>query len=368
MTVLYSILHLLVDGVCAMAMFGKFIPQEDGYFYILLYNFCAFALQMPFGVVLDALNAKTGKPKLDFAFLTVVTGVLCTMIGALTHPVVLGIGNALFHVGGGVGTIREDHVKDRHGIYLGIFVAPGALGLYFGTLIAQMTRWKLWFLGTGVIMLLVLCVGIWYLRGSFQEADEAAGETMTERKHGEHCLSLSEKGKLTLALGCFLVVILRSYIGMAVVFSWKTGVWAGMLSVFALAGGKMMGGFLAAWKGAMRTTVVSLSLAAFCYLFSSVNLMGMGLPIGMGLPMGLAALVFFNMTMPITLYWMVCDFPQMPGFAFGFLTFALFLGFLPGYFGLQPIVGGNIIGSMGSVLSLLLLVLTHYLRRRSCLT
>ncbi len=356
MTVLYSILHLLVDGVCAMAMFGKFIPQEDGYFYILLYNFCAFALQMPFGVVLDALNAKTGKQKLDFAFLTAVTGVLCTMIGALTHPVVLGIGNALFHVGGGVGTIREDHVKDRHGIYLGIFVAPGALGLHFGTLIAQMTRWKLWFLGTSVIMLIVLCVGIWYLRGSFQEAGEADGERIPERRHGEHCSQQFDKGKLKLAIGCFLVVILRSYIGMTVSFSWKTGILAGMLSVFALAGGKVMGGFLAAWKGAMRTTVVSLSLAAFCYLFSFV------------MPMGLAALVFFNMTMPTTLYWMVCDFPQMPGFAFGFLTFALFLGFLPSYFGLQSIVGGNIIGSMGSVLSLLVLVLTHYLRRKSCLT
>lgn len=365
MTVLYSILHLLVDGVCAMAMFGKFIPREDGYFYILLYNFCAFALQMPFGVVLDALNAKTGKQKLDFEFLTAVTGVLCTMIGALTHPVVLGIGNALFHVGGGVGTIREDHVKGRHGIYLGIFVAPGALGLYFGTLLAQMSEWKLWFLGASVIMLL-LGVGIRYLRGNFQEAGEADGEKLSERepkrKPWEHCPQQSDKGKLTLALCCFLVVILRSYIGMAVAFSWKTGFWAGMLSVFALAGGKVMGGFLAARKGVVRTTVVSLSLAAFCYLFSSVN------PMGMGLLLGLAALLFFNMTMPITLYWLVCDFPQMPGFAFGFLTFALFLGFLPGYFGLQSPLDGNIIGSMGSVFSLLLLVLAHYWCRRSSIT
>lgn len=325
MTILYSILHLLVDGVCAMAMFGKFIPREDGYFYILLYNFCAFALQMPLGVVLDALNAKEGKREIDFAFLTAVMGVFCTLSGAFTHPVILGIGNALFHVGGGVGTIHEDHAKNKNGAYLGIFVAPGALGLYLGTLLARTAGWKLWFLGVSIFMLLLLCVGILCLRGSFSKADEIG------------------KGKLKLALCCLLVVILRSYIGMTISFSWKTGILAGMLSVFALVGGKVMGGFLAAWKGAFRTAVVSLILAAFCYLFSSV------------MPMGLAALFFFNMTMPITLYWMICAFPQMPGFSFGFLTFALFLGFLPGYLGLQPILDGNMIGSMGSVLSLLLL-------------
>lgn len=34
MTVLYSILHLLVDGLCAMAMFGRYLPMEYGYIYI----------------------------------------------------------------------------------------------------------------------------------------------------------------------------------------------------------------------------------------------------------------------------------------------------------------------------------------------
>ena len=65
--------------------------------------------------------------------------------------------------------------------------------------------------------------------------------------------------------------------------------------------------------------------------------------------------VFFNMTMPITLYWMVCIFPKMPGFAFGFLTFALFLGFLPGYFGWHSGVDGAVSGGTGCLVSLALL-------------
>lgn len=393
MTVLYSILHLLVDGACAMAMFGTFIPQDSGYFYILVYNFCAFALQMPFGVVLDALhakeegrdgdvsleNAKAGKKNGDLDAITAALGVVCTIAGAVTHPVLLGIGNALFHVGGGVGTIRDDRIgmphegggerKNRLITRLGVFVAPGALGLYLGTLLTQNGGWKLWF-WAGSVLLLTLCGGMLYfcLRRSagvsvFTETGGARGRgqsrapmrfryegrSLPERVEPEERNRLPERVEpaawsgLRLTVCCLIVVILRSYIGMAVLFSWKTGVLAGSLSVLAVAGGKMAGGFLSAWKGSLRTAAVSLIMAAVCYLLSA------------SMPFGLAALFLFNMTMPITLYWMICAFPRMPGFAFGCLTFALFLGFLPVYFGVRPFAAGNVIGGAGSMLSLLLL-------------
>lgn len=369
MTVLYSILHLLVDGVCAMAMFGTFIPQDCGYFYILLYNFCAFALQMPFGVVLDALHAreegrnrdvslkhaKAGKKNVDFDLLTAFIGVLCTIAGAVTHPVVLGIGNALFHVGGGVGTIRDRRVGTMHedgdesdcrsryggntgnGLIkrLGVFVAPGALGLYLGTTLAKGGGWNPWFFGVSALMLL-LCAGMLCFR---LRCPASGPDILYKRRHAQP----DQGNVLRLIVCCLLVVILRSYIGMAVSFPWKTGVLMGVFSVLAVVGGKMAGGFLSAWRGSFRTAAVSLVLAAVCYLFSSV------------MPLGLAALFLFNMTMPITLYWMICAFPQMPGFAFGCLTFALFLGFLPGYLGVQPAWTGNVIGGAGSILSLLLL-------------
>ena len=140
------------------------------------------------------------------------------------------------------------------------------------------------------------------------------------------------------------MVVARSYIGMAVTFPWKTGAAAGCLAVLALVFGKVAGGFGAARFGVRKATVVSLSLAALCYLFSFI------------MPVGLAAVFLFNMTMPITLYWMVYNMPRMPGFAFGCLTFALFLGFLPGYFGLLPQTGGTVLGFAGCILSLLLLL------------
>lgn len=370
MTALYTVLHLLVDGVCALAMFGRFLPREGGYFYILWYNFCAFALQMPFGLLLDRMSERIEERnkrqrgsigQRDPAFLTAAAGVVCAIVGVLVHPVLLGIGNALFHVGGGVGTIREDRVKNRRGTDLGVFVAPGALGLYLGTLIAKAGFWKVWYPWVSLMMILLCLVAYQRRHGrmmpiGISEKENVRAEVEELRRQvfdsAQECREAGRQSVVstTDAVGtsvcCLAVVILRSYVGMAVSFPWKTGILAGTLTVLALVGGKVAGGFSSARYGPLKTTVGSLALAAIGYLFSFF------------LPAGLAAVFLFNMTMPVTLYWMIESMPKLPGFAFGCLTFGLFLGFLPGYFGFLPGAGGqvgNLVGCAGSVLSLLLL-------------
>lgn len=328
MTAIYSVLHMFVDGVCAFAMFGTFLGREQGYRYVLFYNFCAFALQMPFGAVLDLLNRKCGK---EISFVTACTGVAITLIGAFTHPVVLGIGNALFHIGGGVGTIHEDERKGWRGRGLGVFVAPGAFGLYLGMLLAKNRAGSGWLYGAGVFMALI-CAG-------------AVCRRLRTGIRARTAVSVAaDSTQVGIAACLFLVVVLRSYIGMAVTFSWKTTVSAAVISTLAIVFGKAAGGFLAARLGFLRTAVVSLSAAAIFYLFSGF------------MPAGVLALFLFNMTMPITLYLLIRKLPGLPGFSFGFLTFGLFLGFLPTYFGLQTWWKGSMIGCVGSVVSLLILV------------
>lgn len=386
-TAIYSILHLLVDGVCALAMFGIFIPEEDGYFLILVYNFCAFALQMPLGILLDALSGRAERKgwRMDPAFLTAAAGVLLTVIGASVHPALLGTGNALFHVGGGVGCIGEDDARSWKGVGLGVFVAPGAVGLSLGTLLAKKGLWWPWYLG-GSVAMAILCAAAWGVgqrrgrakaeaetkkvcraRGSAGDEAEAGRMRRTGNSTEDRAAARADRARrsagdgagrglhrdiVLLAAICLLVVILRSYIGMAVTFPWKTGTGMGILTVLAVAGGKAAGGLCAAKCGARRTVAVSLSLAGVCYLFSAAALPGF------------SAVFLFNMTMPITLYWLVRSMPGMPGFAFGLLTFGLFLGFLPGYFGLVPETGSGIVGCAGSGLSLTLLLWAE--RRRGC--
>ena len=300
MIVSYSLLHFLVDGVCAWGMLGRF----RGFDNILIYNFCAFVLQLPLGAVLDRL----GRRRTPMLFAAV--GCVLTLLGAFTSPVLLGIGNALFHVGGGVDVIRDGGKCEK----LGIFVAPGALGLYLGGLLAER---NLPLLPALILMGLLLLS----LRG-------------TEAIYPES----SEKSPLYLIFACFSVVVLRSFVGFQVVFPWKTGALV-FAAVAAVVLGKMTGGVLAERFGAKRVTVLSLTAAAVCFALGE-------LPV-----FGLCALLCFNMTMPLTLYALWRRFPKFPGTVFGSLTLALFLGFLPSAFGIELPIGGV----FGSILSLLLL-------------
>ena len=302
MTGLYAALHFLVDGVCAWAMLG---PLADGAEAYLLYNFCAFAVQLPLGAVLDRLGGRR-MPLLFAGF-----GCILTLVGAVTDPLVLGIGNALFHVGGGVDVIRDGGRIGK----LGIFVAPGAMGLYLGGLIAGTSPWLLLPAGAAMAALLFFVPG--------------GRENSTES---------SQKPPVSLFLSCFAVVVLRSFVGFQVVFHWKTGALA-FAAVAAVVLGKMAGGILAARFGGKRVTVLSLALAAVCYAFGHIP------------AFGLMALLLFNMTMPLTLYALWRRFPAYPGAVFGSLTLALFVGFLPGYFGIDLPIGGV----FGSILSLCLL-------------
>ena len=60
------------------------------------------------------------------------------------------------------------------------------------------------------------------------------------------------------------------------------------------------GGFLSYHWGMKKTVVVTLSAAALSYV------------LGDSLPGGIAALFFFNMTMPLTLYLLVQKMPEAP--------------------------------------------------------
>ena len=83
-TFLYSCLHFLVDFLCAFGMFRFFTGDADAPLNFLIYNFCAFVLQLPLGAVLDRLGGR--KTPLLFAG----AGCALTLVGAFTGPVLLG--------------------------------------------------------------------------------------------------------------------------------------------------------------------------------------------------------------------------------------------------------------------------------------
>lgn len=337
-----SILHMVTDGICAFAMLGYFERADDGYFYILIYNFCAFALQMPFGFVLDLLQQKSHNKMLPY-YITLM-GVIFTVVGVWTHPVILGVGNALFHVGAGVCTIYEDNAENKKGKLLGIFVAPGALGLFLGKKCGKL--YSVFEPAACAVIIVVTAFLALYLYKAYR-VDRIGQWRFEERKDVENM----DYAKAVILLLCFMVVILRSHVSMAVPFGIKAGATFGALLVVATVLGKMAGGFAGALLGSAKTVVLSLVAAAVCFAFRDVKILL------------LAAVFLFNMTMPITLYELVCLFKGFEGGMFGLLTFGLFIGFLPTYLNTATCRSGSA-AAIESIVSMMLLLAALYVRKR----
>ena len=319
---LYSLAHFWVDLSCAFLAFRFLSAAPEFTLCLLLYNFCAFALQMPLGLWADSLDrngmlAAAGCGLTAAAFL---------LPASLVAAVVAGVGNALFHLGGGIDVLNASGEKAAA---LGIFVSPGAVGLYVGTLwggeaavSALLPPTGLLVLGGGILLLCRRTFGSLRSGNAPVEAEPAGGSFLP-------------------LVPLFLVVILRSWMGLGQSFPWKAA-W-GLPLVLALALGKAAGGFLMDAVGPRRAAGWSLGLAAALYLLS-------GAPIP-----GILAVFLFNMTMPMTLWAAAKLLPGAKGFGFGLLTFALFVGYLPVYLGWPAVFGNVWICAAAAALSLVLL-------------
>ena len=314
-TLAYAFAHFAVDFGCAFAMFSACRNTPICY---LLYNFCAFAMQMPMGLLADMLNRNRIFSLLGAALV----GLVCCLpsfgwIGAI----ILGLGNGLFHIGGGLDVLN---LSRNRAAPLGVFVSPGAFGIYLGTILGGAGLSPLPILA----VLLASCVGILLFCRSADLPDNGS-------------LELPDRRVLPCAVLLFLVVVLRSYGGMTAAFPWKTGFWS-LAAVSAVVFGKTLGGFLSDRFGLFPSAAISLILCAVLFCLS-----------GSAVP-GLLALLLFNMTMPMTLFALARSMPGTKGFSFGLLTFALFLGFLPVYLGAGTIAGpGMALVAVASALFLL---------------
>jgi len=323
-------------------MSRSIVHTPDWYLCVLIYNFCAFAMQMPIGIVADILNRNA-----------LIAGAGCVLAALaygvagvpLASAVVAGIGNGMFHIGGGIDILNISREKSGA---LGVFVSPGALGIYLGTILGRGEALPI----LPVILVLSGAAGlILVTRRVYGEMYAANAAFSPEIFYGtsnytSQCTSIrasnkgsqgimagnppgnppgnprrAARGALIAVICLFAVVCLRSYIGLGLNFPWKgAGNW-GIALVFAAVFGKTGGGFISDGFGAMKTAGVALGAAAVLLLFP-------GVPVA-----GVVAVLLINISMPVTLWYMAGAFPGAKGFSFGLLTFGLFLGFLPVYFG-----------------------------------
>lgn len=318
MTGIYALVQMAVDLSCAFLVYTYVLGGEQWYLWLLLYNFCAFALQMPIGAAADRLDRNSCVAVGGCA--GVLAGLLLGIAGfPAGAAVVAGIGNACFHVGGGIDVLNR---SERKAAPLGIFVAPGALGIFLGTMLGRAgTEAAVWIGGLLILSAVVIRA--------------AAGREKLWLSSGNAPFSFSvpsssvPSGRTLMAAACFLAaVILRSYSGMIQNFPWKeTLAGSGLILAGAVVLGKMAGGVLADKLGIQRTAFRSMCAAAvgfLCLVYPAA---------------GILAVFFWNMSMPLTLWAVSKVFPGAKGFGFGLLTFGLFVGFCPAWLGGSSVGG-----------------------------
>ena len=296
----YSVLHFAVDMVCAWLMFSRVRPESDVWgLGMLLYNYFAFAMQLPFGIVADRLNRNS-----------LVAGLGCVLVGLgcvfgnlpLTAAILAGVGNGLFHVGGGLDTLNRRKEKIAPA---GIFVAPGALGLWLGTRLGQNGSPLLPFgIALGVCGILVAVL---------------LGKTDPDGKNAEFAFPKKWVPAAAAAVLLFAVVVIRGFAGMIFNFEWKPDF--ALPLILAVVLGKAFGGVCADLLGSKKTAALSLGASAVLFLFGNNPVCG------------ILAVFLFNMTMPLTLTSAADAFAGAKGTSFGLMTFGLFCGFLFVYFG-----------------------------------
>lgn len=318
MTGIYALVHMAVDLSCAFLVYTYVLGGEQWYLWLLLYNFCAFALQMPIGAAADRLDRNSCVAVGGCA--GVLAGLLLGIAGfPAGAAVVAGIGNACFHVGGGIDVLNH---SERRAAPLGIFVAPGALGIFLGTMLGRAgTEAAVWIGGLLILSAVVIRAAagrekLWLSSGNAPFSFLVPSSSVSS-------------GRTLMAAACFLAaVILRSYSGMIQNFPWKeTLAGSGFILAGAVVLGKMAGGVLADKWGIQRTAFRSMCAAAvgfLCLVYPAA---------------GILAVFFWNMSMPLTLWAVSKVFPGAKGFGFGLLTFGLFVGFCPAWLGGSSVGG-----------------------------
>ncbi|MBR2779076.1 MAG: MFS transporter [Firmicutes bacterium] len=350
----FSILHFLVDFGCIFLLTAFLLPlMADRFTWVcclVTYNLFAFALQLPAGAFGDLYGrpkklAAAGCLLIALAYgvigmlllaepalqnaggdLVSVSGTAAGGAGAASSPVPLfaaaviaGAGNAFFHVGGGIDTLKNSGgLAGRPGL----FVSTGAFGVWLGPVLASrnmgiaigMTAGILPMLAGGILMILLERADR-RLPETIPEPDTEAAAEFPQIKNTK-----SRHGIAVLAVSClFLTVVIRSYAGGLTGFSWKAVPLLAFLFIAGVAGGKMAGGFLGDRIGWMRSAAGSLLLSLLLFAAAANH------P-----ACGILGIFFFNMTMPVTLT-AIAEIagPDHEGAAFGLTTFALFLGTLP---------------------------------------
>ena len=303
----YSIIHFIVDLACCVLVVNVIQQKIDStlnvFICMVIYNFFAFAMQFPIGIIADKINKNALFSAIGCLLVVIAYGLSDFGIIAC---LVAGIGNSMFHIGGGIDVLN---ISNKKAALSGIFVSTGALGIFLGGKSLEIGFNRYYIIILATILSAIVLFWLDY--------------NIKDKVNNEEVIIPKIKRNEIIAIICLIITVcIRSYVGLILAFEWKNTFVLALLSVLAVVFGKMIGGFIGDKIGFIKSSLISLIVSAFLYIFAFNNSV-----------IGILAILFFNMTMPITLTAISNILNNNKGMAFGFLTLALFIGAIPVFLG-----------------------------------
>jgi len=337
---LLGVSHATIDLASAFIIFSQLefnFDRQTILMLVLLYNTLAFGGQTLIGLVAGRFHIYRG---------LAATGTFFAVASLLIAPTwltfsigLIGLGNAMFHVGAGAHVLIA---SGNRAAEAGVFVGPGAVGLFAGIWLgSHKIDCKI------VIVMLLVSSAIF----AWRVIKKPAPLKLTREKMQTPGLRL-----IVIAALCLLVsVSIRSLVGGTVSSAWR-GVSTDviMLLAFSACLGKMAGGFVGDRLGWITTSVVALFVSSI-FISLLVN----------NAYAAVLGMLLFQLTMAITLKAMHQLLPQRPGLAFGLPCLALVIGAYPGLLGYGQLMRSWSLTLMLVILSSVIVAAALLLMRRA---
>ena len=301
---IYSYIHFITEIACFY--FLTKVTNYSNFVWLIpfIYDGMAFVPQALIGYINDKYQKKVfsmfGTIFIILAFLLYFSTNLSTYISLI----ILCIGNAFIHINGAEITLKASEGKLSHSA---IFVAGGSFGVITGKLLANTS------IPFGCIIVLCLTMIPFIKLTEIYNTPKLNCEkfNFTNKKINSYIIIFFT----------ILIVIVRGYLGYGLPTAWNKTIVQTIILYFTMGIGKALGGILSDAYGIKKIAVLS-TLLAIPFLCLGDNQM----------LISLIGVMFFSMTMPITLGILVSVLKKTPGLAFGLTTIGLFLGTVPIFF------------------------------------
>jgi hypothetical protein len=247
---------------------------------------------------------------------------------------ILCFGNAFIHISGAECTLKNSDGKLSHSA---IFVGGGSFGVITGKLLANTIISPIIMIPLTLTMIPFILLANTY---------NSNNNKLTKFDYVKP--KMSKYWVIVLAV---LVVIIRGYMGYGIPTSWNKTIIQTVILFCIMGVGKCLGGILSDVYGIRKVGILS-TLIAIPFLCFGNKLM----------LVSLIGVMFFSMTMSITLAILVSVLKEKPGLAFGFTTIGLFLGTAPIFFVKITNMNINIITIV--LLSILCSIILGYLLKK----